>query len=220
MQTYEIDLHFEQRFIGHPYWPEMNSVINIQKSSGMNRARSEANRRKALEEHLRQNDMTLADYEELVKLSQRPFHVNSKGRIFIPSSQFLSFMYSVCDEARSAYRPCNPDQVRARFLVSDFVTNRKKPDGVWERYAEVRLGSGQKASNQRALRSNSYIENFVATGTIEFDEQTVDPATVQNALLWGGKFVGIGASRKMGHGRYRLARFELVASEPDQIAAE
>lgn len=220
MQTYNISFTFNSMFVAHPYWPEMYQVIEIQKKSGVNRARSEANRRKALEEYLRQHGMTLQEYEQLVALSQRPFHTNSDGYIYIPPVNTLAFLTAVCDEARAAYKPCNKDQVRARFQVTPLVTDRTEPDGTWRRFATVNMGSGAKASNQRALRENAYIENFTAKGEISFDEQTVDPGTLQNALLWGGRFVGIGASRKMGCGRFDLTEFALNSETPLQVAAE
>jgi hypothetical protein len=76
-----VDLH---SYVGHPYWPEMEQLINITKESGMNRARSSANRRAALEEWLRANNMTLADFERLEAEANRPFHLDDDGRIVIP----------------------------------------------------------------------------------------------------------------------------------------
>ena len=55
----QIDEEVECGYIAEPYWPEMYEYINITKESGMNRARSAANRRKALEEHLRANGSLL-----------------------------------------------------------------------------------------------------------------------------------------------------------------
>ncbi|HXH06782.1 MAG TPA: hypothetical protein VNI83_09340, partial [Vicinamibacterales bacterium] len=73
-------LHVEiDSYIADPYWPEVEQVINIQKQSGMNRARSSANARKALEEYLRSAGLTLADYDRLVERSQRPFYTDGAG---------------------------------------------------------------------------------------------------------------------------------------------
>ena len=80
--------------------------------------------------------------------------------------------------------------------------------GVAAVIAMVTLGTGQKASNQRGLRESPYIADFTATGTIGVDEGFVDPKAVKEAIAWGGQFVGIGASRKMGWGRFELRAFK------------
>ena len=66
MITIDLALDFQTPYVAHPYWPEMYEVIEITKKSGMNRAKSDANRRKALEEYLRANGMTLAGFEALI----------------------------------------------------------------------------------------------------------------------------------------------------------
>jgi hypothetical protein len=204
-------------YIADPYWPERERLINIQKESGMNRARSSANRRKALEEHLRANDMTLADYERLEVLASRPFHTDDDGRIVIPSRQVTAMIVATCDEARAAFRPCPPEQVRYAIRASSWTTDVTPDDAlVWERYAMVTAGTGARLSNQRALRRNAYIgaeppdETLAATkpvtarGTVEVDPEMVKPDVLLNALTWAGQRIGIGACRKMGWGRFEV----------------
>jgi hypothetical protein len=217
MLTLHLTLAFVTPYVGHPYWPEMYEVIEITKKSGLNRAKSDANRRKSLEEYLRANGMTLADFERLEQLSRRPFHTAPDGEIIIPADRILSFLVAANSEARAANRASPPEQVRSRITATDFHTGKYQPDGVWKRFATVNLGTGARASNQRGLRENAYIEGFEATGALRFDEQTVDPKTLIRLIEWAGEFVGIGASRKMGKGRFRLARAEVV---PDALAAE
>ena len=65
-------------------------------------------------------------------------------------------------------------------------------------------GTGQKLSNQRALRADPYIEDAGATGVIGVDETAVRPEVLWKALAWAGVHVGIGAARKMGKGRFTL----------------
>src|SRR5258708_5448104 len=86
-KTLRIQVHLDG-YIGHPYWPEMEKLINITKSSGMNRARTSANARKALEEYLEANGMALTDYEELKARAERPFYTievpDAPTRIAVP----------------------------------------------------------------------------------------------------------------------------------------
>jgi hypothetical protein len=200
---------FDKGYIADPYWPERSRLIDIQKESGLNRARSDANRRKALEEYLQRKGMTLADYEDLERRSNRPFYTNGSNEIVIPAAQVLAFLVATCDEARSATRPCDPNQVRSRFAASDFLTGTTQADGIYERFATVTSGTGSKLSNQRGLRRSAYIEKFEAKGTLTFDSGFVEPETLRNALEWGGLFVGIGASRKMGWGRFNVTQFRI-----------
>jgi hypothetical protein len=45
-------------YIAHPYWPEREKLINIQKESGLSRARTAQTRRKALDDYLASISMT------------------------------------------------------------------------------------------------------------------------------------------------------------------
>lgn len=211
MLSYDIECHFARGYIADPYWPARARLIDVQKNSGMNRAKSTANRRKALEEYLRSVGMTLADYEALERQANEPFYRDATGAIIIPELHVISFLVATCDEARAAQRPCQPEQVRSRFVVSDWATGKSAPDGVWERFATVASGTGAKLSNQRGLRASPYIANFTARGSVSFDPDYVDPKTLKTALEWGSTFVGIGASRKMGWGRFTLTGFSAAS---------
>jgi hypothetical protein len=108
MLTLDLPLAFTTPYVGHPYWTEVNKVIEITKKSGMNRAKSDANRRKSLEEYLRANNMTLAYFERLEQLSRRPFHFAPDGEIIIPADRILSFLVAANSEARAANRASRP----------------------------------------------------------------------------------------------------------------
>lgn len=220
MLTYDltIDLH---SYIGHPYWPEREAVINITKESGMQRARSDANRRKSLEEYLRSKDMTLADWDKLNELADRQFYTNGYGiSIVVPKKHVVSMLVATCYTARAAFRPCAPEQARIALRASEWKTNATVDDAhLWERFAVVSSGTGAKLSNQRGYRKNLFIGAdppdgeptipVTATGSIEIDEEMVRPEVLENALRWAGQMVGIGASRKMGWGRWTVEEFEV-----------
>jgi hypothetical protein len=213
-------------YIGQPYWPEMDRLVTIVKESGMNRARSSANRRAALQQYLEQHGMTLADYEALDLLANRPFHLEavsngSAPHIIVPKIQVNGMLVAATDMVRSASKPCPPDQVRTMIRATPWVTDRTAPDGLWERYAVVSSGTGAKLSNQRGFRRNHYIGRnpiedtgmvATATGSLELDPDMVKPDVVEKLLRWAGSNVGIGASRKMGFGRFRLLAFDLVTA--------
>jgi len=201
----KVELRFtEPGYIESPYWPEMYRMIEISKISGANRIRSDKKRRECLEEHLRSLGMTLADYEQLERDAARPFHtVNGTGsEIIIPADKILSCLVSASDEAPSKIRI---DSIRTVMRPTDFHTGKTEPDGTWERFAVVKTGSGKTLSNQRGFRANPYILNFVASGSIEHDPQMVKPAAILDLLRFAGRVKGIGASRKMGWGRFEVA---------------
>ena len=221
-----IDLH---SYIGHPYWPQMSVLVNIQKESGMNRARSTANRRKALEEWLRAEGMSLADYEALEEAAARPFYTtpDDPALVLVPRRHTESMLVATCDSARSAMRPCPADMVRTVLRPSAWQTDIKVSDALmWERYAVVTSGTGAKLSNQRGLRRNLYVggkppgdlpatEPVTATGWLDINPEMVRPEVLHKALSWAGEWVGIGASRKMGWGRFDILNFDVVTADGD-----
>ena len=209
MKTLSLTVHLDN-YIGHPYWPEMARLVDITKQSGMSRTRSAANARKALEEHLKTQGMTLDDYERIKALAERPFYtLDGEGSaIIVPELHVTSMIVAVSDTIRAAGRPIPPDQVRAVLKATAWVTDKTAPDGVWERFAVVSSGTGAKLSNQRGFRSNPYIQDVTATGSIDIHPEMVRPEVLRAALEWGGQHIGIGASRKMGWGRFQVVQFQ------------
>lgn len=193
-----------ENYIAAPYWPEMERLININKESGMSRARSAETRRKTLDSYLAAAGMTRQDYEDLQRLAARPFHVDGDGQIIVPELHVMSMIVATCDRIGSRARPCQPDMARAVISPSPWTTAKTEPDGTWERFAVVSSGTGVRLSNQRALRTNPYIQDASAEGTITVDTSAVRPEVLWKALQWAGTYVGIGAARNMGWGRFRL----------------
>ena len=223
MLAVDLTVHFPGQYVGHPYRFEMFRLIEIIKKSGMSRARSGANARKALEEHLRDLGMTFAEYEALSEAAKVPFDKTPEGFILIPAERVLSFFVATFDTQRAAQRPCPPGQVRSRFTVTDWTTTKTQEDGIWRRFATVASGTGAKLSNQRGLREDEFIADFSASGSVRFDETFVKPDVLRRAIEWGGEMVGIGASRKMGKGRFRVTHWSqraLPAHSDLPLAAE
>ena len=207
MPDYDLTIKFTGRYIADPYWPEMHRLIDIQKTSGFNRARSEEARNKALDAFLKNNGMTLEDYEELERLARRPFHTDDDGVIVIPPEKVHAFLVNTAAKVPSAQRFCDQRQVRVRIGVTAWRTEKTEADGVWGRFAVVTSGTGNKLSNQRGYRESAYIESCTATGRISIDDEFVKPKVLRRGIAWGGDQIGIGASRKMGCGRFTVEEF-------------
>jgi len=194
----------EPGYIANPYRPELYKLIEIQKISGTKRVRSEKKRRETLESYLRDIGMTFDDYIALEKAAKEPFWKNEKGKIIIPSTSVYACLVNANDEAPSRLRIQN---LRSALKISDFVTEKDKPDGIWSRFVVLKSGA-QKLSNQRLLAESHYIKNFNAIGTIEHDKEMVEEKAIIDLLIFAGRQVGIGSARKMNYGRFAVKSSE------------
>lgn len=207
-------LEFPEKFCSHPYWPELEELINIQKSSGMNRARTAVKREQALAEYLKRNGWTSEQYKELEKLAHRQWYTSASKEIIIPSHQFYGCLIESAQNISASQRPCDPDSMRHLLrLSSEWPTGKKQADGIYRRLVMPKSGSGQPLSNQRGLRENEYIESFSITGTMSWYENDLHHADeLPDFLGWAGQRIGIGACRKMGFGRFLVKEFIVGSS--------
>lgn len=131
--------------------------------------------------------------------------------IVIPSHHLHGMMANAADMAPASVRLAQPEQIRNLAVWSSLRTGKTKPDGMWERFVTVKSGTGQMLSNQRGLRVNQYLADVTATGTL----QLVNPEQEKKArqfIAWAGAEVGVGASRKLGWGRFVVAGWEITGS--------
>ena len=56
------------------------------------------------------------------------------------------------------------------------------------------------------MRRNAYVGAFTGELIIEFNNALVDPKKVTDFISYAGRDVGIGASRKLGWGRFELVQ--------------
>jgi hypothetical protein len=212
-QAVELALQFAGRYCADPYWPEREEVINIQKMSGMNRARSESKRTDALREYLKRIGLSMEDYQTLEEQASRPWYrVDDleKGEIIIPSHQLYGCLIEAAKACPAGIRPCEPTNIRSLLQLSDLRTGKQESDGIYRRLVMPKSGTGQPLSNQRALRTNPFIEDFTATGTLlYFSEELRDEGrTLQDFFVYAGQRIGVGASRKMGFGRFTVVAWK------------
>lgn len=195
-------------YIAHPYWAEREELVNIQKSSGLNRVRSDDRREKVLRDYIEKIGMSMADYEALQRLAAREWYRvdGEDSEIMIPRHQLSGTLVQATKTAPSGAR-FKQDELRSLVQISDFLTGKKEADSVFRRFVLPKDGKGNPLSNQRALRCNEVIENFDAKGTVSFDENDVKQKAVFELLRYAGKYIGVGASRKMGYGRFAVEGF-------------
>lgn len=141
-------------------------------------------------------------YDALVAQANAPWYRNGT-HILIPSHQLYGCLIEGAKTLSASQRPCDPTNLRHLLQVSDFVTDKSTEDGVYERLVMPKSGTGQPLSNQRALRKNPYIAQFSATGTLAwFETDFPEAQPLLDFVVYCGTRVGVGASRKMGYGRF------------------
>jgi len=205
MRKIEVTLNVAS-YIAHPFWPEREQVVNILKTSGYNRVRSEDKREQSLRRWLEKNGLRWEDWEVLKKKAERQWYRangDESGAIIIPRHQLSGALVQACRTAPAGAR-FNEDQFRSLVQLSDFTTEKTTADTVFRRFVMPKTGKGAPLSNQRALRENEVIENFPAVGTLTFIDDDVKQKAVLDLLRYAGKYVGVGASRKMGYGRFTI----------------
>jgi hypothetical protein len=217
MKTITGTIRFPGRFIAEPYWPDLAKAIDIDKQSGVSRARSEAARTKALDAHLKKLGMTLDDFYALQRSAKRPFwtvrdlrnnHMPIAGthaddEIIIPPDNILAAFVQGCDQAPAAVRIAKPDNLRSVVEAETIYTGKTTPDGTWTRPV-VPKKDGKPLSNQRGTRSSDYIADFSAALVLHYSEASVTAERLRDFCAWVGREVGIGASRKMNNGRFNV----------------
>jgi len=210
MDTYNVTMKLSS-YIAHPYWPELSELIEIQKRSGMNRARSDDKRESALANYLKKAGLDMVYYQKLQKAVTRHWYrVNNDDpntSIIIPKHQVDGMLSSACNDAPAGSR-FDPNDVRVLITTTDFITDRKQSDGVYSRFVTIKDARGNTLSNQKQLAKNEYIKDALATGTITIDPNEVKAGAVKALLEYALRRVGVGAARKMGYGRGDVITFE------------
>lgn len=203
----EVSIHFD-KYIAHPYWPEREMVIKIQKDSGMSRQKSDDKREAALSNQLKKLGLNMDDYRALQKAAERQWYRVDSGddnsEIIVPRHHLAGCLVQTVGTATKNLRgKFTKDSFRSLVEISDFRTGKFKSDGKFDRYVKL------EASNMRSHQVNDYIEDFVATGTFRVSD-SVNVDDLRRILESGVETVGVGASRKMGYGRGEVVSFDLA----------
>ena len=200
-------------YIAHPFWPETNACIEIEKKSGANRQKSEDKRRAAIQAECEKQGVTYERYLEMKKLSKRQFYQREGGRIYIPRHQMSGALVQTIGGAPKALRgEFTKDNFRSMVQIGDFETELTEKSGVFSRFVKL------ESSNQRSFQENEFIgeyldsgEPFTATGSINIpkaDDKTLQ--VVKSLFSVAVRDVGVGAARKMGFGRGEIIAWEAV----------
>lgn len=206
MKTIGIELKMFN-YIAHPFWPARNQVIEIEKRSGCNRQKSDDKRVAAIKAECAKQGLTYDRYFELVEEAKDQWY-RRDGNIIIPRHQLAGALVQTIASAPKALRGSfDKDNFRALVQIGDFVTDRKKCDGVFSRFVKL------DGSNQRSFQENEYLgvyldrgEPFAATGQIAVADAKAEE-TIKAILRAAVETIGVGAARKMGFGRGAIVKW-------------
>lgn len=210
-QRINIGLTFIKKgYIAQPFWPELKTAISIQKTSGFNRAKAEAKRRQALTAELEKRNMTMADYDTLIARTKRPFYrlgqpEREDGEIVIPGDNFLSFIANIAHRAPRAVAKIDPASCRVAVEIDEPLrTGKFKEDGIYIRFVR------NEESNEPMLAESPYIKDFQATAMITVNTEMIAVDDLLRMIEHGARWIGLGAARPMGYGRFKVSKWELL----------
>lgn len=208
---FHVELAFES-YIAHPYWEETEQLVNHLKKSGVNSVRTEEKRADRLSKYLEKSGLSAAQWEALNRKAKLEWHLDERGRIFIPRHQMSGCLVQTLKTSNSPRPVKDGGQLRSLVQISDFATDRTKADETWVRFVRP-TKNGVPLSNQRSERRNEVIKKFTATGALSCDLAQLSggqgaAAELRRLFEFAGRYVGCGASRNMGHGRFAVTAFE------------
>jgi hypothetical protein len=209
MKSVDVSIQFNgSGYIGLPYWPERNTLIDIAKD--IHPKLGDVRKKQALEAALEKRGFTMEDYERMVQLAERPFYTldgSRDGRIIIPERVIQSFLNHASMAApRAIPRITDKGLTFIGVKVKDkmFLTQKTIADSKkFERFVKM------AESNQRSFCSSFYIDDFTAEGTLFVDEEIIKPEDLQKLFEYGGKYIGLGSARPQGYGRFQVTRWEV-----------
>ena len=209
MKLIKIEVTFNMlNYIAHPYWPEREAIISIQKDSGMSRQKSDEKRALALNTQLKKVGMTKEEYEALVVRANRQWYridpIDETSTIVIPRHHISGACVQTIGVSPKALRGSyDKDNFRSQVHISDFTTTKAKCDGVFSRYVK------REGQVMRTLTENEYIEDFQVTGTLKMFD-TEKPDVLKRLFEHTISITGTGACRKMGYGRGELSNWTIL----------
>jgi hypothetical protein len=200
-------------YIGLPYWPERNTIIDIGKD--VHPKLGATKKEQALLAALEKRGLNKEQYEEMQKKAERPFYTvdgSREGTIAIPERIIQSFINNASMQAPKAI-PRVSDKgltfIGVKIADKMMVTEKTITDAkLFERFVKM------ETSNQRNWCSSFYIDDFIARGIFSVDEEIIMPDDLKKLIEWGGKQIGIGSARPQGYGRFQVAGWDYLTPVP------
>jgi len=195
----KISLHVE-KYIAKPYWPEAEFLIKLEQKARLHPKHAPDKRKLLLQTYLEDNDIDPNMVEAArKKVQEEKWYRNKDGEIFIPRHQLAGALVQAL-RTHPLKKELDKDQLRSFIQVGDLEITpvKTKYDVLFERYIK------HAESNMRRLEVDEVIQDFDASGEIEFEDDFLNAGMVESLLRYCGKWVGIGSARKMAYGHFTL----------------
>ena len=220
MVNIEIELSFsESGYIGLPYWPERNTLINIMKE--VHPKLAETKKQAAIAAACEKRGINLEELKKLEELAARPFYTDDgsrDGEIVIPQRVFQSFLNNTSQECPKAVPRISAKGltfIGVRLQDGFLRTGKTEAHALkFERFVKM------EESNQRTFSSSLYITDFTAKGVILLDEEVIKSSDLKKLVEYGGRWYGIGSARPQGFGRFAVTTWQEVSPQVAMEAAE
>jgi hypothetical protein len=199
-------LKFNSGYIGKPYWPELNTLINITKD--VHPKLGDTRKQAAILAACEKRGITPEEYQRIVRDASRPFYTRNglDSEIVIPERIIQSFINN-CSQVSPKAIPRVPAKgltfIAVKLDNGHLSTGKTVADAKrFERFVK------NQESNQRMFCSDLYIDNFQATGMMLIDTSIIESEKLLKLFEYGGRFIGIGGARPQGFGRFQVVRWE------------
>jgi hypothetical protein len=205
----KFELQFSDGYIANPYWQEIEWLLSVQQDAGVHFKHKPPKARELVETYLKDQGIPIAKFDAAQKKVDTEFwYKDPGGNIYIPRHQFQgSIVQSLHpNQGRIRHRlgtAMSREQVRTFIRVSDLTIApaKKKADSMFSRYVK------HPKTNMRRLQQDEIINDFVASGTVDFRDHIIKDQDMESLLRWAGQNVGVGSARLMGIGRWELLAF-------------
>jgi len=216
----KFDIEFSDGYIACPYWKEIEWLISVQQDAGVHFKHKPSKQRELIETYCKDQGIALADYDAAKKKVETEFwYKDPAGNIFIPRHQMAGCIVQALhpNQGRIRHRlgtAMSREQVRTFIRVSDMTIKpaKQKKDTDYIRYVK------HPKTNLRRLQEDEMINDFVASGTVDFRDVIVKPDDLESLLRWAGDNVGVGSARLMGIGRFTLLNFAVDKATASKTA--
>lgn len=195
-------------YIGKPFWPERNTLINIAKD--VHPKLNEVKKKQAILAACEKRGITPEEYERICDKASWPFYTDGdrEAEIIIPARVFHSFLNHTSMAAPKAIPRITEKGltfIGVHIQGGAFHTGKTEADSLrFERFVKL------EESNQRSFSSDPYIIDFQAQGVIELDTEVITASDLRKLVEYGGRWIGIGGARPQGFGRFVVERWEIL----------
>jgi hypothetical protein len=197
-------------YIGQPFWPELNTLINIMKD--VHPKLGDAKKQQAIQASCEKQGVSPEEFLRIqAKVETQHFYTKGDSplsEIIIPERQIQSFLNHASMKAPKAIPTIKEKGLTfiGVRVVDGYLTTGKTEAGAskFERFVVL------EGSNQRTFSSSPFIHNFSAEGVLSVDEQIIRLADLCKLCEWGGQWLGIGGARPQGFGRFQVTLWEVL----------